>query len=294
MICKPKTSVLLTLSTLALLSATGAARAAPYAYASNQITGLTVTYVGGGAIAPTTATTSISDSAQYGAAPISGFQTSGIVGSASTISQAYSGPGPAPAATYTPQGPMTFTGARSDAAIGAGSASAGGVSVRNVAEAYGNALGNSVGTNNAAISFQVVGTGQAVVLSFTDTFQLITSTAGLVGESANSAIQNNFSITALGASTPMATFAPSELNRQISSVQGVPATNTVGVTILSQTFTSPILQAGTVYNIALTSTASETIQPGSPGPTATPEPASLALLAGALSMIGFVRRRRAG
>ena len=263
-----------------------AARATPYAYASNQITGLTVTFAGGGSVMPTTATTSISDSAQFNGYNISGFQANGVVGNGLTISQAYSGPGPAPGATYTPQGPGSFTGARSNASIGAGSASAGGVSVSNVAEAYGNALGNSVGTNNAAISFQVTGTGQALTVSFSDLVQLTASTAALTGETANAAIQNNFSITPQGSSTPFATFSPGDLNRQIASAAGAPPTNNVGPTSYFETFTSAPLTSGVIYNIALTSTASETIQPGRTTPT--PEPASLALMGAGLAALGFV------
>ncbi|MGI4802987.1 MAG: PEP-CTERM sorting domain-containing protein [Janthinobacterium lividum] len=44
---------------------------------------------------------------------------------------------------------------------------------------------------------------------------------------------------------------------------------------------------GTSYNIALTSTASQTIQPG----IAVPEAASLGLLGIGLIAMGFVRRR---
>ncbi len=286
-----QSKLLMTVSTLAIVAGLGsAANAAPYAFASNQITGLTLTFVGGGSISPTTATTSISDSAQFDGYAPAAFQGLGVVGAALSIPQAYAGPGPAPAATFTPQGPGTFTGARANAAIGAGTAATG-VTVSNVAGASGNALGNSVGTNNAAISFQVTGTGQALVLNFSDLVQLIAQTAALTGESANSAIQNNFSITAAGSTTPVATFSPSELNRQISSVRGVPANNNVGPTTYQETFTSPVLTGGTTYNIALTSTASETIQPGTPNPV--PEPASLAVLTAALSAFGLIRRRKA-
>jgi len=192
-----RSRAIVTLSTLGLFAGLGgAAHATPYAFASNQISNLTLTFVGGASISPTTATTSISDSAQFGASGISGFQNAGTVGNALSISQAFSGTGSAPPATYTPQGPGTFTGARADANIGGGAAGTGGIAVNNVAEGSGNALGNSVGTNNAAINFKVTGTGQQLALAFTDLVHLIASTAALPGESANAAIQNEFSIIA--------------------------------------------------------------------------------------------------
>lgn len=279
-----------TASVMALLAGLStAAKATPYAYASNVISGLSITYSDRSPIAASTATTSISDTAQFDGFPVSGFQVGGTVGTSSTINQAYSGSGSAPAAIYTPLPVGSFTGTRSDAAIIGGTASSGGVGVQNVAEGYGRALGNSGATNNAAITFSVVGTGRQLLANFSDLVQLIASTASVPGETASASLQNNLSITASGATTPLASFSPSDINRQISSSAGVPSSNTVGPVSYLESFLTPVLTTGVLYNIALTSTASETIQPGTP--VSTPEPASLGMLGAGLVGLGLLRRR---
>lgn len=97
-------------TTAVIIGSTGIVRATPYAFASNDITGLTITYSDGSSLAPSGAITSIGDSAQFNGFSPSAFVNAGPLGNALTINQAYSGPGPTPAASFTPVGAGNFTG----------------------------------------------------------------------------------------------------------------------------------------------------------------------------------------
>jgi hypothetical protein len=289
-----RAGVLAGLGGLSAMLVVDAAQAYPYAYASNQISGLTITTLTGttpGRITPTAYSATISDSSGFGSMLSQTFSNGSTTpGSALAITQAFSGTTAAPSSGYLADGAGSFIGTRANSSISAGDATSGGVAVQNVAEGSGDntSFGNSTANNKATIGLIVIGTGEKVLLSFADMFRVTASTNGF-GETSNASIGSTFSV--LDAGGVIASFAPAILNQTIGSTNGLPTTD-AGELSQDFSFLTPILTLGQSYTLSLTSSSAENIFPPE-DVNVVSEPAAFAILgSAALILVALTRGRK--
>jgi len=266
---------------------------AAYAYASNQITGMIVTYADSTLLAPSFATTTVNDSATfhnniiYPSMSDSGFTN---IGTTNNIVQATSGP-----VTATPPAENTWTqamfspplyGARSDAWADSGSPIlGGGIALSNVGEVQSAPGSNDSGSGQAGfsmtISFQVVGNGRPLIFSFTDLYQL--AAVSVLNQTATASISNSFSING-----PDVQFnqSPAGVNTTLATANGNPPSVADGPTSVFITINTPTLTTGVSYTVNMQSQAIAAVA------AQVPEPATLTLLGASMLGLGMVGRRR--
>jgi len=293
------------------LAASHQAHAVPYAYASNVDSGFTITALSGGTYtalqntAVFTTNNSITSSYFSTPAPTLVSTTGNTVSDAAQVQV----PGAGVAENFFGQAykAAAVNSLRADSLDNAFAGGGGNVAetrlVTGPAGGSTSGFGKLNSTNTSTIGISV-GAGTVLQVTFDVTPGLEASTSALIGESATATIASSVSITRTDGTTVfsfapngtggdvtggVATSDPFSLNRTIASTSGTPADNTFFPGTGTFTATTGPLNAG-FYNIVIgqSSTVNATIG----APTATPEPASLAVLGAGLVGLGFLRRKK--
>lgn len=277
----------------------GTAQAVPYAYANVNFSNVALSGLANPNVTITGATVTTSSSANYpgaagsaNSAPAtnSGTGLTPLTGGSDAV-QSTSGTGPFPGQNVFTQALQAGSGSRGDSVI-TGNLTTGSGSASDVAEGRLTAPGSAASSGGTTTGFSLNATVAAtttLVLDLSASTSLIATTTA-VGDGASAQINASFTVT--GANGVISNFAPTELNRSVSSTsnQGNASLST-GLTAYTNTVT---LAPGT-YQISLLSGAQERLEAvAAVAPPAVPEPASLALLGAGLLGLGMARRRQQG
>jgi hypothetical protein len=264
------------------------ARAEPsYAFANLLFTNFTLTgVVSAPGVTVTSATVTTSDSAGYATSPGAVNSIGGSLTGGSDVTQAFSGPGPAPGQNVFTPALSALSGARGDAqifgSISSGTATSGDVSEGRLTLDSSTASSSSGTTTGINIDI-VVTVPTTIKLSF-NASDFLTSTTAASDDGASS--QTNASFTVTGSGGENFTYAPAALN-EATSASGAGGLQTITNPLA---FYSTTVSLGTgTFQISLLSGTQERLQTGAP----VPEPVSTAILgAGLMGLAGVVRRRR--
>jgi hypothetical protein len=244
-----------------------------------------------------TSSVSTTTNANYPTAPtVDGHTDGGNLSTGSDAGQSLAGPisfTPPAQNTFsqvlTPPGALTPAGTRSDVRITGALAS--GATSNLIAEGK-LSLNNSSASSNAGSSTTLqftftTSTATTVTLSF-DATSFLFGQVGTLGDSANPQTSATYSVKNLSDGTTVRLEAPTALNQNLATTNPANIVSFTGANPAGGYSFTDVLQAGKTYQITLADNVTEILTTT----TATPEPASLALIGSGLVAAGFLGRRK--